>query len=183
MNYRESHPGYEELTVGAIRLIEPGLDHASASLKWVRSLDVIQYMGADFPSPSIEGEEKRLREIIANTDEYSWMIESGGRIIGNVNINSIAETTAKQGVKAGNLTVLIGDTEFWGKGIATSVCSAILDWAKRSGFRLITARVLQENVGSIKTLQKLGFEETGTEPYEGSVHGKKSEWRKFKKEL
>lgn len=183
MKYQDSHPGYEELTVGDIRLITPSLDHASASLSWVQSLDVVQYMGADFPSPTLEGEEKRIRDIISNPDEYSWMIESGGSVIGNVFIGSIAEMTAKYGVKAGTLTILIGDTNFWGKGIATSVCSAVLNWAKRNEFRVMTARALQENEGSIKTLQKLGFEETGTEPYEGLVHGKKSAWKNFEKYL
>lgn len=179
MTYWQSHPGYEELTAGDIRLITPSLDHAPASLSWVQTLDVIQYMGADFPSPTLEGEEKRIRDIIANMDEYSWMIESGGSVIGNVFIGSIAEMTANHGSKAGMLTILIGDKDFWGKGIATSACSVVLDWAKRTGFTVITARALQENTGSIKTLEKLRFTETGTEPYEGLVHGQTSMWRNF----
>ncbi len=181
MDYQQLHPRYREIDVGKeLRLVTPDLHHAAQSLSWVESLDVVQYMGADFPSPTLEGEKRRIEEIMSNKDEYSWMVEYDGKVIGNVCINSIAEATQQFGVKAGNLTVLIGDKNYWGKGIGVKVCTAILAWAfEEASFMRMTARALQENIASIKTLQKLGFEEVGTEPYEGLVQGKPSVWRNF----
>lgn len=181
MSYQKLHPNYRELEVdGSLRLLEPSLKYAAESLSWVSSLDVVQYMGADFPSPSLEGEQKRIEEILSNKDEYSWMIEYEKKIIGNVCINSIAEATQKHAVRTGNLTVLIGDKDYWGQGIGLKACSAVIAWAFDSGgFQRMTARALQENVASIKTLERLRFKEAGTEPYEGLVRDKKSEWKNF----
>lgn len=182
MEYRQSHPQYRELGIDEhLRLVEPEEKHAEASLSWVESPDVIQYMGADFSNPTLEGELNRIREVRNNRDEYSWMIELDGRVIGNVCINSINETSRKFGVKAGNLTVLIGAKDQWKKGIGARACTAVIAWAfMEAGFEAMGARALQENIASINTLKKLGFKEIGTEPYEGSMSGKPSVWRNFR---
>ncbi len=176
--YQDSRPGYHQLsTEPAIVLREPYLDDAAASLSWVSASDVVQYMGADFPEPSIEKENERIKEILSDLKQYSWMIERNGELIGNVCIHSVEEQPKKTGI----LTVLIGNKEDWGKGIGTKVCAAVIEWAfMETGFDELTARALQENIPSIKTLQKLGFTETGTEPYEGLVHGQKTIWRNFR---
>lgn len=183
MQYHTTHPHFRELTADDVKLVELDKNHASESLSWVKDLDVVQYMGTDFPDPTVEGELDRIEAIRKNEDEYSWMIEHEGRIIGNVCINSIKETSGKFGKKAGNLTVLIGDKNFWGKGYGAKVCQAVLDWAfNEAKFEAMAARALQENIASIKTLHSLGFRETRTEPYEGLIHGKPSSWRNFKLE-
>lgn len=181
MKYQDSHPGYEEINLGDIHLIEPHLLHAASSLSWISNKDVVQYMGADFSNPSLAKEEERILEIIESSDRYSWMIECQKRLIGNICINSIKEETEKNGIKAGSLAILIGDPQFWKQGIATSACTAVLEWAEqKGGFKAITSRVLQENIGSKQTLKKLGFQEIDTEPYEGLIDGKKSTWHNFK---
>lgn len=181
MNYVLLHPQYRELALDDhLRLITPDTAHAKESLAWVTSPDVVAYMGADFPSPTLEGEQRRLEEILGSTDEYSWMISVKGNIVGNVCINMIEECTRKHGVKCGNLTILIGQKTDWGKGMGTKICAAVLQWAfQAGGFACMTARALQENTASITMLQKLGFEEAESEPYDGLVHGKPSTWRNF----
>jgi RimJ/RimL family protein N-acetyltransferase len=181
MDYIKLHPMYRELQVDDhVHLVEPDIAHAEPSLLWVSSPDVIQYMGANFDNPSLMEEKKRIEDILKNEDEYSWMIELDGKIVGNVCVNSIAETTKKFGKKAGNLTVLIGEKGEWGKGLAAKACTAVLRWAfSEGGFEVIAARALQENTASIRTLQKLGFKEIGSEEYEGSVRGKRSMWKNF----
>lgn len=186
MNYSETHPDYCPLEVltyndGHLRLIEPNLDHAEISLFWTSDASVIQYMGADFEEPSKENEIKRIKEIRSNLDEYNWMIELDGHVIGNVSINRIKETSAKFGSKAGNYTILIGDKKYWGKGIAYYVGTTILEWAfSKGGFEGMAARALNENTSSIGMLKKLGFEFTGKDPFEGKIEGKSTEWQNFK---
>ena len=174
-------PHYRELIVNDhIRLIEPDVTHAKESLSWVREPEVIRYMGADFSHPTLEGEAKRIEEILQNADAYSWMIEYDGIVIGNVCINDIQETTKKMKTKAGNLTVLIGEKKLWGKGLGSLVSSTVLEWAfHEAGFQAMTARALQENIASQKTLEKLGFRETGTEPFDGLIEGKTSMWKNY----
>jgi RimJ/RimL family protein N-acetyltransferase len=185
-NYTESHPDYCSLEVltytdGHLRLIEPNLDHAEASVPWTSDSQVTQYMGGDFDLPSKEKEVERLLEIINNQDEYNWMIELNGQLIGNVHVDSIAETSAKFSCKAGNFGILIGDRKFWGKGIGQHVTSAVLEWAfSKGGFIIISSRVLNENTPSINLHKKFGFEYVSQSPYEGQINGKSTEWQNFK---
>lgn len=184
MQYGDAHPGYEEIDLGDIKLVEPALAHAEASLSWVSAGEVVRHMGGDFSNPSFTGEQERIQKIIDSPDRYSWMIEYKGKLIGNVGINDIAEETEKAGAKAGNMAILIGDPQFWKKGIATRVCTAVLEWARtRGGFEVMAARAVQENTGSRQTLKKLGFRATVTEPFEGLIEGKPSIWHKFARAL
>ena len=50
----------------------------------------------------------------------------------------------------------------WGKGIATSICSLLVDWAhSHVGLVRIQATVLDSNGRSARVLQKCGFEREG----------------------
>ena len=186
LNYSETHPNYCYLEIlsykdGNLKLIEPNLEHAEISLFWTSDSSVIQYMGADFDLPSKEKEIERINEIRENRDEYNWMIELDGHVIGNVSINGIKETSAKFGSKSGNYTILIGDKKYWGKGIAFQVCLTVLEWAfAKGGFEVMAARSLNENTASIGMLKKIGFEYTGNSPFEGKIDGKATEWQNFK---
>ena len=186
LNYTETHPNFCYLEVltytdGRLKLIEPNLEHAEASVSWTLDSAVTKYMGGDFDVPSKEKEIDRLREIISNQDEYNWMIELDGQVIGNVHIDSIKETSTNFGAKAGNYGILIGDKKFWGKGIGQHVTSVVLEWAfSKGGFEIVSSKVLNENLPSIKLHKKLGFEYTGQSPYEGKIEGKSTEWQNFK---
>jgi RimJ/RimL family protein N-acetyltransferase len=185
-SYAEKHPFFRELEVtgyagGSLQLVEHSMDFAERSLEWVRDRDVAQFMGADFADVSVQTELDRIREILANENEYHWVMRLDGEGIGAVSIHSIAEQSALEACRAGSITFLIGSREHRKRGIASAVIRVILDWAFReAGFRIITARVLRENGASQRTLMKLGFQEDGKEPYEGLVRGKSSEWMKYR---
>ncbi len=185
LNYQETHPNYCYIEVlpyknGTLNLIEPNLSHADESLSWTTDNSIIQYMGAPFEHPSKEKEMERIKEILCNTDEYNWMIELNGKIIGNVSINNIQENTTKFNSKAGNYTILIGDKNYWGKGIAYHVGQAVLDWAFSKGnFDVISARAINENIASLAMLKKLGFIYLDNTPFEGQINGKNTEWQNF----
>jgi [ribosomal protein S5]-alanine N-acetyltransferase len=186
LNYSKTHPNYSSLKVatyknGDLLLIEPKLDHAKTALTWSQDSSVVKYMGGDFEKPTLEKEIKRLREIREDLDSYNWMIEINGNVIGNIHIDSIKETSAKSGVKAGNYGILIGDKKFWRKGIAQHATAEMFKWAfSKGGFEIICSRVLNENIPSINMHKKLGFEYIGKSPYEGKIEGKKMEWQNFR---
>lgn len=181
-DYAARHSHYRELSAAhvdhAIRLIAPDMTHAPHSLEWLSDAEVGQHMGADFSELSMATEEDRLKKIIESTDEYSWMIELDGKVIGNACINSIDEQTKKFGHRAGSMAILIGDKNAWGKKIARSVNTAVLDWAfGEGGFESLLARIKEENIGSIKSFAALGFEHTGDETEE--AHGQTLHWQHY----
>jgi RimJ/RimL family protein N-acetyltransferase len=166
---------------GTLRLIEPNLTYADESLTWTSDTSVIQYMGATFEQPNKGKEVERINEILNNSDEYNWMIELDGKAIGNVSINNIKEISSKFGSKAGNYTILIGNKNYWGKGISYHVGQTVLEWAFSKGqFEIIAARALNDNVASLAMLRKLGFEYTENTPFESKINGKNTEWQNFK---
>ncbi len=187
LEYSKSHPNFLELeiprfTKGRLKLVEPKTDLAKASLSWTRNPEVVQYLGGDFSNPSLEKEVERLKKIIEADNEYNWMIELDNRVIGAVAINKIQETSEALGAKAGSLVILIGEKHHWGKGIGHQVLRAVLDWAfEKSDFKFMTARALKQNYASLKTLEKLGFEEIGESPYvDGLIDGKPATWVDFR---
>lgn len=182
-SYADHHPHYRELRdvphpEHAINLVTPDLAHAPHSLEWLSDDEVGKHMGADFSDLSIDTETRRLQEILESEDQYNWMIELDGRVVGNACINSIEEQSKKFGCRAGSMAILIGDRSAWGKGIARSVNAAVLDWAfDEAGFERLLARIKEENVASIKSFVALGFEETGAETEH--MHGQTLQWKHF----
>jgi len=56
--------------------------------------------------------------------------------------------------------------DFWGKGIATSMCRTVVEWGLfQLSYARVRAAVLKENVRSLRVLDKCGF--TFTESSDG----------------
>ncbi len=83
--------------------------------------------------------------------------------------NVLVRTIEHEGDVAGSILVFDGETpeinfwtstKYWGKGITTSAVDAFLaEYTKRP----LTAHVVQDNLGSIKVLERRGFKTIGTE--------------------
>ena len=63
-------------------------------------------------------------------------------------------------------------TEFWGKGIASEALSAFLEVAAE---RPLLARVVKDNMGSIRVLEKNGFQRTGEDKGFSNARGEEVE--------
>lgn len=83
--------------------------------------------------------------------------------------NILVRTIEHEGDVVGSILVFDGDmpeinfwasTKYWGKGLTTSAVDAFLaEYTKRP----LTAHVVQDNLGSIKVLERRGFKTVGTE--------------------
>lgn len=56
-----------------------------------------------------------------------------------------------------------------GRGLATEMTAALVEWAARQGARIVHAEVRPDNPASARVLQKLGFREAGTGDVPGMV--------------
>jgi [ribosomal protein S5]-alanine N-acetyltransferase len=60
------------------------------------------------------------------------------------------------------LGVLIGNKDYWGKGIAKEACSLVLDYGfKKLNLRKIFLAVFESNIHAIKLYESLGFKTEG----------------------
>lgn len=61
--------------------------------------------------------------------------------------------------KSADLGIMIGDKDFWGKGIATEVVNLLAEYAFRElGLKEIKLGVISENKSAINVYKKCGFE-------------------------
>lgn len=85
------------------------------------------------------------------------------------------------------LGILIGDKNYWGKGIGYEVCSLVLQYAFEDlNMRKVTLAVYANNPAAIKLYQKLGFVEEGRlrqHIFEGGEYHDKFYMGLFKDEL
>lgn len=85
-------------------------------------------------------------------------LKEDDRYIGNVGITNI-----NQANRSGESHILIGDHSCWGKGIGVEAYRIMLDYVfNERGFHRIEARVLEDNLASLKMHQKCGFKIEGT---------------------
>lgn len=55
----------------------------------------------------------------------------------------------------------------------------VIDWAfTKGGFTKLSARIVEQNVGSIRSFESLGFTSVGEE-VEGTLDGKPQKWRLY----
>jgi RimJ/RimL family protein N-acetyltransferase len=161
----------------SLKLVPPTLRHAPDSLRWVSDPDVCRFMGLDFSNVSLEGERKRLQEIIDTPDGVYWVIELDARPVGNASLHSIAEWTKRYSAKAGAYTIMIGDRAAQGRGAGTAVTHAVFDWAFTHDFEVVVARVAPQNAPSLGIMKKLGMQFTGSEPNTEGGSAEHKEWQ------
>ena len=102
---------------------------------------------------SDEKQLEYLKECEGERDGVYWSVASNG---GDVLIGSVAITGISDG--AGELGVVIGEKDYWGKGIAleavTLACGAAL---RELNLKSVFAEYEEGNVGAQKALEKAGF--------------------------
>ena len=91
---------------------------------------------------------------------WAITIKEPFRFIGTITLHDIDWIS-----RHGTTGYLIGDKEYWGKGIATEVIGLVVDYAfGRIGLRQIFAGVVDGNIGSSKALEKNGFTNYAKQP-------------------
>jgi len=98
-------------------------------------------------------------ECESEIDGYYWSIETPT----GLTIGTIALTDINDHHQLAEIGIVIGDKNYWGKGVATQVIPAVVDFAfSKLGVVRISALVEKENVAMAKVLEKSGFLRDGT---------------------
>ena len=106
--------------------------------------DLAHYVGSPAPARA----ESLLRMAVA--------LRSSGKLVGTVGFHSVSPRDSRAEL-AFDLS-----PEVWGKGIATYVCTALVEWAHaQAGVMRVQATALQSNLRSAAVLLRCGFEYEG----------------------
>ena len=128
-------------------------------VNWLNNSEINEYLESRLIVQTVESVRAFVSNIIDSNDTYLFAIlcKENNEHIGNVKIGPIHSI-----YKHAFTGYLIGEKEYWGKGIAseavylsTKFCFDILNLHK------VNAGVIAPNVGSIKVLEKLGFKKEG----------------------
>jgi RimJ/RimL family protein N-acetyltransferase len=118
---------------------------------------------ADFPTRDLVAFTQHWEKVMRNETALNRTVLFDGQVAGYI----------ARWEQAGE--TLVGywlGREFWGKGIATRALGLLLE---QTGTRPLHARVARHNVGSIRVLEKCGFEMVGEDPAAGEEAGDEAE--------
>ena len=88
--------------------------------------------------------------------------------IGTLSLHDISWVDRK-----GEIGYMIGSRNHWGMGVATEAVGLITDYAfNRLNLNKVAAGVVDGNVGSVRALEKNGFEQYGVKPQDYFLEGK-----------
>lgn len=125
--------------------------------------DVDPEVQAHMPEPVNEPQDiseqlEYIKECEDEEDGYYWSIDTkDGTTIGTVALTDINDYH-----KLAELGVVIGDKNFWGKGAASEVVAAVVQYAFTNlGIVRISAEAEAGNIGVQKVLERAGFEQDG----------------------
>jgi len=117
--------------------------------------------------------EKTIRwfeKIQTDDSREEFIIETLQKVpVGVVGLAGINRTH-----KTAEIYIVIGQKESWGKGVMLEAECLLIDWAFNSlGLEKIWAETRPDNIASIITMKKIGFEVEGTLRNEKIVNGQR----------
>lgn len=141
-----------------LRALGP-LDVTTRYVSWLNDPDVNQYLEVRWRRHTIETVREDVQYLLDSSRDMLFGIFTKPQIIhiGNV---KLSEVNLRYGTA--EIGFLIGESNFWGKGYASEAVRSVCDWAfEEAGIQKVTAGAYAQNIGSRKTLEKVGFVEEG----------------------
>lgn len=132
---------------------------ALTSYKWRNNPKVWEFTG-NRPNREItpEIETEWIKNVLNRKNERRYAILADEKYIGNAYLTDMTETDAE-------FHIFIGDTEYWGKGVATATLKQIAGIAKNElKLKRIVVEARKDNISVINVNKKCGFVETSFNP-------------------
>ena len=120
---------------------------------WYSDENVIRYSDNQYRKFSFDGQCSYVQNCIKSEDVNLYGIFDKATHIGNIVISGLSSYHRKA-----ELTYVIGETNYWGKGVATFAIANMVQIAKKEfNLNKLYAGIASDNVGSRKVLEKNGF--------------------------
>lgn len=134
-------------------------DVGQSYLRWMNDKDLLQYMESRYQNYTILD----LKDYVFNLDKDKsailWGIfeNANQRHVGNIKLGSIQWIH-----KTGDIGILVGERDVWGRGYATQAIELASAYAfSELNLNKITAGIYSENKGSEAAFIKAGFQREG----------------------
>jgi len=148
-----------------ITLRPPMIKEANIHRSWMADPAVTRYLGHS-SSYTLKEEQAWLRRNRDSTDSVLWSIWVADVLIGNTGIRLDLE------LKTGVTGIVIGNRDYWYKGIATSVFANRSRYAfTELGLVALFTEAFEPNEGSWRAAERAGYVRYGTKPFAKLVDG------------
>ena len=137
-------------------------DVSQAYVDWMNDPEIVQFTESRFSSHSMESIREFAQACHGDPDVILFGIFDNATElhIGNIKLGPINRRHL-----LGDIGIIIGRREFWGKGIATEAISLLRDYAfSEMGLHKLAAGCYSTNLGSAKAFEKAGFALEGRRP-------------------
>lgn len=128
-------------------------------VKWFNDPSMTQYLGMIRPM-TLENEEQWYENTIKNQNAVNFAIllinEGKEHLIGNCAVYIDSRN------KLGNLGIIIGEEEYWGKGYGTEAMQLLVNYSFQNlNMHKVELTVYDFNIRAFKSYTKLGFKKEG----------------------
>lgn len=128
-------------------------------VNWLNNEEINQYLESRFVNHTLESVRAYVEKIVRDPEVFFFAMvrKDNNRHIGNIKLGPVDWRH-----KIGDIGIIIGDQDSWGKGFAAEAIAALSGFAfSELGLHKLTAGAYENNIGSIKAFQKAGFAEEG----------------------
>ncbi|MCX7827612.1 MAG: GNAT family N-acetyltransferase [Thermanaerothrix sp.] len=138
------------------KLLSPD-DVGENYVKWMNDPEVTRYLESRFRSYTRQDLVEFVKAASSSGRDFLFGIFDGEHHIGNIKIGSVDWRH-----RYGDLGLVVGLKEYWGRGIATQAIMFCCSYAHRElGLRKLFAGIYDGNTGSLKAFLKAGFRRVG----------------------
>lgn len=123
---------------------------------WFNDPDVIKYLRKNTPfttDPDTQVSCGEFQRHMANDPfqaYYSIFPDNRSKAVGHVSLNGIDYDKLSF-----SIGVVIGEKEWWNKGLASKVVNMVISRAQELGFRIAKADCYENNIASVRLLEKI----------------------------
>ena len=122
-------------------------------VEWFKNKKVVKFSENQNKKFTLSKQKKYVNSCLKNKDVDLYGIFDDKKHIGNILIIGLCSKH-----KVAEITYIIGDTSYWGKGVGAFAISEIISLAKfKYKLRKLFAVLADKNYGSKKVLEKNGF--------------------------
>ena len=124
-----------------------------AYVDWYLNDEIVRFSDNQYRTFSLEGQRAYVSSCLEDPNLDLYGIFDGDRHIGNILIAGLTSVH-----KRGELTYVIGDQDYWGRGVGSFAVSKMVEYGQgRYGLNKLYAGLARGNIGSARVLEKNGF--------------------------
>ena len=135
-----------------LRILRPE-DVSSSYVNWFLNDKVKKFSDNQYRTFTYEGQYEYVKNCLNNPDVDLYGIFDGNLHVGNIAISGLESVH-----KRAEITYVVGETSYWGKGVGKFAISSIIHLAKEKyNLNKLFAGLSENNLGSKIILERNGF--------------------------